>query len=727
MTGVDTPISLNAVLLWLIAGAALLVWGFLRTGSAVGMKYRLFLCLLRALAIALLLIVILQPYTETRSPDREGFRVAVLADASHSMTVRDVAGDRSRIELLGETLGLSGESDLWQLLDQNYRTEVYSFSSETRAMPRIRSGNQGVSVLPGKTAAGDALLNILQRPAAAPLGAVLLLSDGNSNDGTPPPEACKLFRKQGIPVSCVGIGESGLTGDIEVRFVKDTFDGIKGQKLTLEADVTNSFSDPVTLVLTLSDRQSPLETRDVTVPANGVLRVTFSPTPWRAGFQTYALQNRPVPNDRRRDNDVDFAAVRVHEPDVFRILYLGGHLSWEYGFLRQVCAEEEQLQLASVIRTGPENYYSAGFPEGVRSEAAGFPEDTETLNLFDAVLLDTRVLGLLSPEAISRYAGFVEYRGGGLLLFGPLDAIPKEASDMFPVRELKPGMLTQPVRFDLLEHFIFTKDPTGALRSSQGFLLTPGEPVWLGDAGKPGARAAAVLRDGRTPVLVAQSYGSGRTAYLAMQHTWRWRLGDAAGEVSHRAFWQGLLTWLASSSKPRIRAECDGQKVGVGEGMNLAVEVLGTDFRPTPDAQVNATVTQEDGNETQVLLDPAAGSPGRYEAVYFPQTSGRHDVRYHISLRDSELEHEVSFLARQTGTEAWDTSYKEDVLRDVARITEGRFWHYDQVAGIRDLPLSRHVPVKKTRHYWTERWYALVLLSAVLAFEWFLRRRIGLK
>ncbi len=728
MSGFDTPIPGFLVGIWLICVALAAGSAFVRFREVIGWRYRALLALLRVLAAGVVLIILLQPYTETRVPDREGFRVALLADASHSMSVRDIRPEGDRASVVRDALDKTRVDGLLRRLESRYNVSTFFFSDELRpARLEFSVAGQERRVLPGPTAIGDVLNDCLSQFTGVPLGGVLLLSDGHSNEGTPVSEAAKQLRSRGIPVSCVGIGELLEPGDVRVRFSRESFEGVKGSPLLLHASLDNRFSQAVTVRIRLTEHGTTLEERDLTLPPNQATPVEFSPIPWSAGFRIYGLAIDPVPADRRRDNDADFAAVKVREPDVFRLLYLGGHLTWEYRFLKILCDGGEQLQLAAVIRTGPENYYKTGFPERLRGREKGFPGSEEVLNHFDAILLDTRILSLLSADALDRIIGFVENRGGGLLVFGPLDYLPEGFSDLMPVRATDAPAFVRDARVDVSRQFIFTKDASGALRSPRGLPLGSGEPVWLAAKIKSGARAAARLRGDGPAVLTAQSYGSGRVAYAGFENTWKWRLGDAAGLTAHSEFWQTLLVWLGSTGKKRVRAACDGAKVGLGEEVALDLDVLGTDFRPAPDARISAAITSPGGEESVVHLDPTGDAPGRYSAVFFPEESGAYTVRYRIRTRADKLEYVSHFLGQQTGTESEDTSYRESTLRDLARITEGSFRHYPDLDTITELPLSKDIAVRVERRYWSDSWLPLVLLIAALAAEWYCRRRIGLK
>jgi hypothetical protein len=111
----------------------------------------------------------------------------------------------------------------------------------------------------------------------------------------------------------------------------------------------------------------------------------------------------------------------------------------------------------------------------------------------------------------------------------------------------------------------------------------------------------------------------------------------------------------------------------------------------------------------------------------FPEQSGEYRVDYRVVLPQGHFEKSVHFVARQTGLEAEDTTYREDILRDVARLTGGQFLPASDLGSLNDLTLGHRVPVHRERIHWTRSWWWLSLLVLLLGLDWFARRRIGLK
>lgn len=725
MNGFDTPIPSIAIAVWLCLAIVLLVAGHVRLRRILRPRHCLPLSLLRLAALILLTLLLLRPYRRERLPDRDGFRVAVLVDASQSMGVGDIRGGRKRIDIVREAVRSTETGSLVQRLGKRYRLDLMSFAESVRM---IHPGAP-VPYMPGRTALGDALRYVLAENSPAPLGAVLVLSDGHGNAGESPVEAGKLYRARGIPISTVGIGDSRRMGDVRVRFADEHLTCRKGDDIELRVIVENQFDNAKTTWLTVGDGADFVVRRKVSIPGGERRLERIRVAPWRAGFLSYSARIDPVKGDTRSDDDVDYAGVEVREPDTFKILFLGAHMDWEYRFLKILADHNEQVSLAAVIRTGPTSVYQVGLEgeSGEEGRCEALPRDAATFNRFDAILFDTRAAPLLGTAGVEALVNFVDHRGGGLLLVGPQDGLPQPLLDVLPIPVTPAGHLRRKERLDVNPDFIFDHDPTGSLQTPGGLPLYPGDTLWLSPVLKRSARRGAGVRGSEATVLSAQSYGSGRCAFLGMESTWRWRLGDAGAESGYTAFWNALLVWLSSSSRQRVQTSLDGSKVGIGETVVLDVDVLGRDFLPSTQAQVVATVKPPSGEEQEIRLDPSIETPGRYTGVFFPEDAGEYTVEYRIETAEETLTKKAHFLARKVGRETEDTRYREDVLRDLVRITGGRFVGYRDMGHLTEVPLSREVPVKISKRYWADHVWVLLCLAGVLAAEWFLRRRLGLK
>ena len=679
---------------------------------------------LRLLVLLFLLGLLLQPFRETRHPNPDQFQVLVLADASASMKSRDCGDGRARLAVLQEALAVDHRPASWlDRFNRTYRSRVYLFSEEL-----IRYDGQPFDALPGRTALGDALRGAMEQPLSPPVGAVLVLSDGNGNCGTAVEDIALNLQTQGIPVSCVGIGELGDRADAAVRFLAEHVSGVKGQPLTLRVGVRSSQNRTSTADLILQVEHQEIARRAIVLPGHDrELTVDFSYTPSQAGFQTAAVELRQAQPDANPANDVDYAAVQVVEPPKFHVLYLGASLNWEYKFCQLAIAASDQIVLAAVIQTGIGTFYTTGLPSEDKAKP-GFPRSLAELTSFDSIVLETRAVPLMREEVVATIADFVAGRGGGLLCIGPLDPLPPSLRKLLPVTPVEAKAIKAKAALEVNPALVFDRDQSGVVTAPPGLYLPPAEPVWLGFQLKKSARPVIWLaEDAARPVMAAQAYGSGRVAYCGIENSWRWRMSNQPGLERHTAYWQALLSWLSSASKPRLTAPCHGRKVELGAPLDLALDVTAAGFLPATDASVEATVIAPNGSRSTVTLQPTGEKAGRYSDRVTPEEPGEYRVTYRVTMPGETLAYEARFLARSAGGEQQNTLFQEKRLRDIARITGGEYWGWRDLANVAQIPVSDKIPYTVEHRRWTESVFFLVGLIAALMADWYARRRLGLK
>ncbi len=679
---------------------------------------------LRAALIGLLALLLLGPYHERQRPDAESFRVAVLADVSGSMRVRDGDGERPRLDVLRSLLDPARPDSPVAQLRRASLTEIHLFAEHAQ---RLAGGD--FDVLPGGTGLGTALAEVAAAPAERPLGAVVVVSDGNSNAGPPVLDEAKRLAHLGLPVTCLGVGRPGPPLDVAVTTAEKAVEGTKGRPLTLTAHVTSTYPDPRTVTVELRDGDTLLDRQPVRLGAGPASRdVAFSVTPLAAGTRVYRFHIVAATPDPMPETDTAHAAIEVRDPDSFQILLLAANLGWEYKFLKLATQAGGQVKLSAVIQAGPGVYrhYGEAFKE---DEAVnGLPESFEMLGRFDAVVLDSRAAPLMSPGAPEAFRQFVAARGGGLLVYGPLAPLNEGFRSMLSAT-LTTGQMPAGAQYLVPDTaVVFPADRAAALALPPGPFLPTDLRFFLAGGLKPGARPALSLAGRDAPLLAVQPYGSGRTALLGGEDTWRWRLASEADADRHTAFWNHLLVWLGSTGKPRLRARFDGARLLADQSGPLQVEALDPDYAPAAAAEVTAILSGPDGFRAERSLAAAAEAPGLYEDFFAPPAPGEYRVDLRARFREGEtLEKSAYFLAAPGGVELQSPEYREDVLRDLARVTGGQFHSAEALPRRFQPPVSPRVPVRRERVRWSESWLFLAGLAVTGSAEWFLRRRIGLK
>jgi len=242
------------------------------------------------------------------------------------------------------------------------------------------------------------------------------------------------------------------------------------------------------------------------------------------------------------------------------------------------------------------------------------------------------------------------------------------------------------------------------------------------------------------PLLVIGEYGGGRVAVMAGDSTWQWWRQGASD--AHRRFWRQLMLWLLSReglSDEALEVELDSRRFAREQAPafrvrwsggdsdsaanNLAAEVIGPEGTKTP-----LTVTRQPSAAGELVVGGTLPSlpPGLYELRGYATQEGpdppRPDRRA-FQVVDNDRER-----ARPLADPA--------MLGQLASLTAtagGRVYTPDQVDGlletIRQNRQDAVTPVIERKRLGNDPlsgWLLLATFVALLASEWFLRRRWGL-
>ena len=718
------------ILALVLLGLGLVLWTFRRASGLVPPRYLGALAALRAGGVLGLAVLALQPYCSRFEPDTDAIEVAVLADTSGSMGVRDLPGGMSRHEAVAALLDLGDETSAASRLAERHPLRLHAYARGVRAL----APGEALPEPGGVTATGDALRSVLRDRAntGRTLAAVLLLTDGQQTAGeTRMIDAGRELRDVGVPVTAVGVGTPGRPRDLSVEFTRTRLSVDARHPFGLEATVRNTLGRDIEIDVELRHGASRIDTLPVRLAAGEEETVRFEVPPPPAGFHSYRVRIADTVEGTNPATDQDYATVEVEAPDRFRVLYLAERLRPEFRFLRQVAAEEERIALYGLIRTADDVWTWSGPDEADGAAAVEpietFPDDGSFFLQFDAVVLDLTTAPRFNESALDGLRALVANRAGGLLAVGPVPTDAEALLGMLPVRAARPVAVRDDRHLSLEADPVFTDGPRGVLFQRPGVFLAGGLPAYGGEA-KRGALPLATSRDGGEVFAAVQAYGGGRVSWMGTADTWRWRLDSRRGYEQHRAFWSGKLLWLASSARPRVAVPLRGSRVSTEDTAALDVSVRGSDFRPEREARVTAAVHGPGGHRDEILLQPDSLEPGLFRGNIEPARSGEYRVDYRIEFSDGEvLTPEAFFAAAPGGAEFTDTRLREAALRDLARLTGGRYLDWQDTRRLDEIPLSAEIPLVESRRHLTRNWPFFLLLAALFAGEWFLRRRTGLR
>ncbi len=695
---------------------------------------------LRVLAVALLILTLLKPERVRRIERTEKPAVVVLHDASASMTTSDVVVSNravSRKSWVESAL----TNRFYAPLESGVRIEVLDF-----ARPAVSD----VSDVEG-TDLGLALENVLRQ--FDDLKGVILLSDGDWNQGAAPIGAAARYRDRKVPVFPVAVGSETPLPDMAIEDVDAPSYGLLGEQISLTVRLRNDFPREISTKLQLFDGAAAdagldeqaglgvlLAEKEVLLPPGSSFQEAIVWEPREAGERHLRFRLATEPGELRDDNNEQAFSMRIRL-ETLRVLVVDSKPRWEYRYLRNALDRDPGVQMHCIL-----------FHPGLASGAGlhylpSFPGSKERIAGYDVIFLgDVGVVsGQLKESDLELIRGLVEQQAGGLvflpgrsgfqstLLEGPL-------ADLIPVvldRQKPEGIALQNESRLALSaagkgHWL-TRFDADAQKNGELWQQLPGF-YWSAavEKSRPGSEVLGVhpaIRNawGRIPLLVTRSFGSGKVLFMGTDSAWRWRRG--VEDKYHYRFWSQVVRWMAHqrhlSASEGIRLAWTPEAAEVGDTVHLQSAVADRSGYPAQSGNVLADIASPSGRSEKIEFAPLAGGWGVFTAAFHPQESGEHTITVRAEEHGRRLETAIPITRPRV--EKIGRPINRQTLKEIATISRGQLAGAEGLSAVVKALQSMPEPAPREirLRLWANPWWGGFLLS-LLALYWIGRKLTGL-
>ena len=733
------------------AGLAWLIRSRLSEAAPVMRSWRAWVIWgLETLLAALILVLLWQPAITVAELKRQQNIIAVLVDDSRSMGITEDGSTRQAQAVKALQSGvLDG-------LNRSFQTRLYRVDNVPARIDSL--GNLQPNA--PSTRLSDSLKQLTEETSDLPIGAVVLLSDGDDNAGGISTDTINALRARHIPVHTVGFGRERAVHDVELDDVSVAPRALAGSRLAAKITFHQRGYAGSKINLTVrdvgADQTKVLAARTFNLKADGNLQTeTVMFDIGGAGARTLQVAAAPLTGEENTANNALTRVVNVSsEPR--RILYIEGEPRWEYKFIRQAEEDDRMVQIVSMVRTSENKIYRQGIADP-KELAAGFPSRPEDLFAYQGLIIGSVEAGYFNPTQQELIHEFVDRRGGGLLLLGGQFAMADGGWNASKLTDLMPTILPSQAGA-----FHREADPKNGITHTTAELAPAGvdniitrlvdDPAanaakWkqlpylmdYEDPGmpKPGAAVLAnmLTPEGRKlPLLITENFGRGRTAIMATGGSWRWQMSSPLGDTAHDLFWQQLLRWVASDTPGHVAASVPAQMLLDNGAVTISADVRDPQYNPAPDAKVEAHILGPSGVSALVEMTPVPDNPGQFQAAWSAPKTGAYLTEVTAQRADAgtgtvkELGRDVITFQRMDGVaENFHTEQNRDLLERLAAQTGGQYW---RPADLNKLPGSipfseAGVTTRETKDLWDLPLVFLVLLLLRFS-EWWLRRKWGI-
>lgn len=713
---------------------------------------------MRLTAAILLILAMVRPGLQWSKKNDRSALFCILEDVSRSMSTKDGPGGITRFE--GMLRVMAENKSLLEQLRKKVQVPEFLFDKElTPQASDVQENKPSPTPKGEQTAIGFSLDALLKQYPNQPIAGILILSDFGQRALAPydmdPRQVAQRLAELHIPVYTVPFGAASLTTsgrdliaeDLVVSptvFVKNTVVvaakirslGAAGREQTVQLLVEQPTNrrpgEPPKMDVRKSMRFRPQGNEDVTP-----VELDFTPTlpgEFRVTLRVVPDEGEPI--------------VSNNELTTF-ITVLKGGLSIAY--FDQIREEINPIKSLSKSPDIQLDYQPVRL--GRRAGEFTLEDDWFQPGKYDVYIIGDVPADLFKSskmskqpleaihEAVERGAGllmlggFQNYAAGGYA-DGPL-AVTLPVF-MNPADRQPPGTINKDLHYlgpqqivptpAGLNHFVMRIADQKTNKAKWESLPPLNGATKLGTP-KDGAEVLARNQD-RTPLLVAQDFGRGRSMAFAGDTTYLWAL--AGEEDVAQRFWRQVILWLAHKElqgDSSIWLKLNERRFRPGQPVDLTFGAKNKEGSAIPDAQFKVQVYNPKGEPKQLSIQQAgpdhtarfteALAPGEYAAEVQATENGtsvgtpartrfivyEHDLELHNPAADPAFAAE---LAETTGGENVKSEELGDFLRrllkkdlqpDNARLTTISLW---------------------------DNWFFLVLFVTIMTIEWFVRKTRGL-
>lgn len=725
LTFLGTPWTVAASFVGVVVTAGFCAAAWHRSGyrRSVGL-----LELLRLTIVCVAALLFNQPEWIEQYRPEEKPTIAVLWDESTSMETRDClpVGQTGSVQFSRhESIAPLIEPGAWKQLDEKMKVVIEGFS------PPL--AGRGSDLYDPLAAAPEKFAN---------LRGIVLMSDGDWNEGLPPVQAALRLRLKGIPVYTVAAGNPTRLPDVDLVSLDAPTFGVAGKAVRIPFTIDSSLPRDFTTTVTLKTSDGEEVTKEVKIAAMGRTNEWLMWKPKTVGDYTVTVSVPPHGDEAIRDNNKLSAPIAIRE-EKLRVLVIESYPRWEYRYLRNALSRDPGVEVSCLLFHPGLSKPGGGSKDYIKQ----FPAGLDELSKFDVVFLGD--VGIedsqLTEEQCRLLKGLVEHQASGLVFMPGMQGrqfslLETELADLFPVvldsaqpqgwgsRTPSHFELTETGRRSLLTKLADTHDDNIEVwESLPGFQWHA--PVLKA---KAGSDVLCVHKDssnefGRLPLLATRTFGAGKVLFMGTDGAWRWRKG--VEDKYHYRFWGQVVRWMAyqrnMAKGESMRLYYAPDQPQMRQTVALHAAVMDRGGEPLRNGEVSARITAPSGKADTVRFTSDGDEWGVYTGRFTPLEPGKHTVTLYCKQTGASLE--TTFHSQGVAAERVGRAARPEVLEEIARVTRGKVVEAQKLDDVlRSLAALPDPPAAERRvQLWCHPVPAALVVTLMGVF-WVGRKIIGL-
>lgn len=681
--------------------------------------------LLRVALVIAAAVLFNQPeWIEEFRPDEKP-TVVVFWDASPSMDTRDVELDNGQ--------SITRHEAIQPLLDKATWDSIHERLNIVMQPVAEAQAGRGSDLYTPLADATNKFKNLI---------GIVLASDGDWNEGSPPVEAALQLRQQSVPILGVPVGSPTRLPDVELLSLDAPTFGIVNKGVRIPFTIESSLPRDYVTTVSMKSAKGDEVTKEVRVAAMGRTTDAILWKPEEIGDNALTMTVPRHNDERLADNNALTAPISIRE-EKLKVLVVESYPRWEYRYLRNALSRDPGVEVACLLFHPGLSKVGGGNKDYIQK----FPDGLDELAKFDVVFLGD--VGLddnqLTIEDCRLLKGLVEHQASGLVFIPgwqgrQFSLFDTELADLYPVTlddsQIGGWGTRTPSHFELTElgrRSLLTKLADTQEDNVQVWESLPGF-QWYAPAlrARAGSEVLAVHKDaaneyGRLPLLATRTFGAGKVLFMGTDAAWRWRKG--VEDQYHYRFWGQVVRWMAyqrnMAKGETMRLYYSPDQPQMRQTLTLNANVMERSGEPLQKGDVLARIVAPSGKAETIRFTSSGDEWGAFSGRFTTDEPGTHRVT--LSCKQTNATLEASFFVQGAATERMGRPARPQVLEELARVTRGKVSEINRLDEIIKSLATLPDPLPSVRRVqiWNHPIVAASLV-ALLGVFWIGRKVVGL-
>ncbi|MFA6541359.1 MAG: hypothetical protein WCT99_07125 [Bacteroidota bacterium] len=712
------------IVLACIAAAAAASWyGYRFTVPKIAPSKRYFLIVLRALSFSFILIALFESQLTLSTHKPALPALAVLIDNSLSMTQSD--NGKSREEITREILASSS----FRGLAAQTNMKLFQFSHALAPLIpeslRVNGGTTNIS----------SALEEAQRTTSTQLQGILLITDGNYNEGANPLYDAE---KSPFPLFIAGAGDTTEQKDILLSKLSANTVGYVGTSLPVDVTVKASGISSASVTVSLYEDAKKVADQTLRVRSDGndvaEFPVRFTYTPSEPGVKKLLAKVSGVAGEFTEKNNVQFSTIKILKSKL-SVIVIAGTPHPDVSAVMQSLSEQSTIDAVLFTQS----------PDGDLHSLQTSSPLSAMLVSADCLILDGYPTQQTPDALVRSLVATVSTRSLALFFIAGRSIDQHKVRLMEPVLpfRINSGMTDEQAVFPVL---------TGSYRLNS-LVRPPAEsfPLFSWDKLPPiytslsafvekeeSKKLLTVKLQGiplRTPLFVSSQHGRSKSLALLGYGLFRWQLlaasaGDTRGFFS--PWFASLVRWLATTDDDKLfHVEPAASVFAQGAPIEFSGQLFNDTYDPVDNADIQLSIRSSSGETVSSIGFTSTGS-GRYTASAPELPQGEYLFSSTAMIGGDTLATSAGrFSVGEQLVEFSETRMNQPLLQQMAHASSGLYVNANRFDSLARAILQRPdmKPVDRVITDEFQLWNLPSWLSVIVLFfgiEWFVRKRSGM-